>query len=86
MHSGEHQCNDARYEERRLRPNDTVVVYPIVVAVVPVDAVHVPDEGDEEDDPHEEDEEDDPAEKAAETGDLKPPAMSNVLPMTAHPG
>ena len=77
MHSGEHQCNDARYEERRLRPNDTVVVYPIVVAVVPVDAVHVPDE---------EDEEDDPAEKAAETGDLKPPAMSNVLPMTAHPG
>ena len=77
MHSGEHQCNDARYEERRLRPNDTVVVYPIVVAVVPVDAVHVPDE---------EDEEDDPAEYAAETGDLKPPAMSNVLPMTAHPG
>ena len=68
---------DARYEERRLRPNDTVVVYPIVVAVVPVDAVHVPDE---------EDEEDDPAEYAAETGDLKPPATINVLPMTAHPG
>ena len=77
MHSGEHQCNDARYEERRLRPNDTVVVYPIVVAVVPVDAVHVPDE---------EDEEDDPAEYAAETGDLKPPATITVLPMTAHPG
>ena len=74
MHSGEHQCNDARYEERRLRPNDTVVVYPIVVPVVPVDAVHVPDE------------EDDPAEYAAETGDLKPPATITVLPMTAHPG
>ena len=74
MHSGEHQCNDARYEERRLRPNDIVVVYPIVVAVVPVDAVPVPDE------------EDDPAEYAAETGDLKPPATITVLPMTAHPG
>ena len=58
----------------------------VVVDPIEVDAVHVPDEGDEEDDPHEEDEEDDPAEKAAETGDLKPPATITVLPMTAHPG
>ena len=26
------------------------------------------------------------AEKAVDTGDLKPPATTNVLPMTAHPG
>ena len=30
--------------------------------------------------------EDDPAEKVVDTGDLKPPAMTNVLSMTAHPG
>ena len=42
-----------------------------------------------EDDPEEEpeeDPEDDSVEKVAETGDLKPPAMTSVLPMTAHPG
>ena len=32
------------------------------------------------------DDETDPAEKAVETEDLKPPAMTRVVPMTAQPG